>query len=96
MTCGMSARNVYPFCANKYAASQIPNTAVKEEIALDEEIIIVSDDGIKCSKKGCKGNPNCLNYLGQDKWEDEGMYSQAPPLFSLVNQFAQEKQCENF
>lgn len=96
MTCGMSARNVYPFCANKYAASQIPNTAVKEEIALDEEIIIVSDDGIKCSKKGCKGNPNCLNYLGQDKWEDEGMYSQAPPLSSFVNQFAQEKQCENF
>lgn len=99
MTCGMSARNVYPFCANKYAASQIPNTAAKEEIALDEEveeIIIVSDDGIKCSKKGCKGNPNCLNYLGQDKWEDEGMYSHAPPLSSLINQFAQEKQCENF
>ncbi|EJU05183.1 hypothetical protein DACRYDRAFT_103677 [Dacryopinax primogenitus] len=24
-----------------------------------------------CSKKKCRDNPNCLNYLGQDAWEDE-------------------------
>lgn len=77
--CGMSTRNIHPFCANKYV-SQVPDTTVKET-TLDEEIAIVSDDDIKCSSKGCKGNPNCLNYLGQDKWEDEGIYFRASTIF---------------
>jgi len=92
----MSTRNIHPFCANKYA-SQVPHTTVKET-ALDEEaeeIAIVSDDDIKCSIKGCKGNPNCLNYLGQDKWEDEGIYFRSLS-FLFVDRFAQAKHCENF
>jgi hypothetical protein len=41
---------------------------------LEDDIIIVSDDEPPmCSKKECKTNPLCLNYLGQDIWEDEGM-----------------------
>lgn len=75
MACGLSAKNVYPFCANKFATSQAPKPSanVKEEVILDDDIIIIQDDEeVKCTKKGCKENPNCLNYLGQDKWEDEG------------------------
>ena len=41
-----------------------------------DEVIVISDTEEaqpECTKKLCnKGNPNCLNYLGQDKWEDEG------------------------
>lgn len=41
---------------------------------LDDDVIVISDDEAPlCSKKGCKVNPNCLNYMGQEKWEDEGM-----------------------
>ncbi|KAL1717465.1 hypothetical protein EV715DRAFT_253708 [Schizophyllum commune] len=40
-----------------------------------DEVIVISDTEEaqpECTKKLCnKGNPNCLNYLGQDKWEDE-------------------------
>lgn len=28
--------------------------------------------GGKCSLEGCVGNPRCANWLGQEKWEDEG------------------------
>ncbi|KAL1710109.1 hypothetical protein EV121DRAFT_252295 [Schizophyllum commune] len=40
-----------------------------------DEVIVISDTEevqLECTKKLCnKDNPNCLNYLGQDKWEDE-------------------------
>ncbi|TRM62650.1 hypothetical protein BD626DRAFT_548499 [Schizophyllum amplum] len=42
----------------------------------DDDVIVISDSEearAECSKKQCKGNPNCLNYLGQEKWEDEGL-----------------------
>ncbi|KAG5647281.1 hypothetical protein DXG03_000817 [Asterophora parasitica] len=39
---------------------------------LDDDIIIISDDeGHPCAAKACKFSPNCLNYLGQENWEDE-------------------------
>lgn len=48
---------------------------------LDDDVIVISDDEPPaCSKKLCKGNPNCLNYLGQERWEDEGIQL----LFDLV------------
>ncbi|KAJ3574829.1 hypothetical protein NP233_g1494 [Leucocoprinus birnbaumii] len=69
--CGLSDKNEYPFCVNKFAPP-VPKPA-REEIVLDDDIIIISDDEERrCTKKNCKENPNCLNYLGQDKWEDEG------------------------
>jgi ubiquitin carboxyl-terminal hydrolase 48 len=75
MAHGLSARNNYPFCANAYVASQLqkPPAHMKEETMPDDDIVVVSDDeSVKCTKKGCKVNPNCLNYLGQDMWEDKG------------------------
>ncbi|TFY64882.1 hypothetical protein EVJ58_g2344 [Rhodofomes roseus] len=39
---------------------------------LEDDIIVISDDEApRCTSKACKSNPYCLNYLGQEKWEDE-------------------------
>lgn len=78
-TCGLARSSRHPFCPNKYAsmkrkrASPPRDTATNGE--LDDDVIVISDDELPpCSKKLCKGNPNCLNYLGQEKWEDESEY----------------------
>lgn len=79
VTCGLSNRNKFPFCHNKYS----PNTQTESQESaprqsavdgeLEDDVIIISDDeGPECTRKACKSNPNCLNYLGQDDWEDEG------------------------
>lgn len=81
--CNLSQRNDTPYCRSKFAAKedeghaqistdrQLPLPSVDGE--LDDDIIIISDDEQpSCSKKLCKTNPNCLNYLGQEMWEDEG------------------------
>ena len=39
---------------------------------MDDVIVISDDEGPMCTNKICKYNPYCLNYLGQDKWEDSG------------------------
>lgn len=84
LACNLSQRNDIPYCLGKFAAKedeghakksrepQLPLPSVDGE--LDDDIIIISDDEqpYECSKKLCKANPNCLNYLGQEKWEDEG------------------------
>lgn len=83
LACGLSQRNDAPYCRNKFAVTedkthvngsrerQLPHPNVNGE--LDDDIIVISDDEKpSCSKKLCKANPNCLNYLGQEKWEDEG------------------------
>ncbi|KAJ7905720.1 hypothetical protein B0H14DRAFT_2554180 [Mycena olivaceomarginata] len=78
-TCGFSKRNTHPFCRNKYAKlppkkeRKKPPPPINGEI--EEDIIVISsddDEDINCTKKLCRNNPNCLNYLGQKKWEDEG------------------------
>lgn len=80
-TCGFSRRNNHPFCPNRYAAAP-PNAAASTTEGqpsasasgeLEDDIIVVSDEeSSACGSKICKSNPNCLNYLGQEKWEDEG------------------------
>ncbi|KAI6132145.1 hypothetical protein EDD16DRAFT_1891250 [Pisolithus croceorrhizus] len=82
MTCGLSRRNRNPFCGNKYVSKpeqSQPTVTLEPTVETangesENDIIVVSDDEPpNCTKKACKNNPNCLNYLGQDKWEDEGM-----------------------
>jgi ubiquitin carboxyl-terminal hydrolase 48 len=76
ITCGLSKRSRHPFCPNKYASFRRKRSPPQESAAtgeLDDDVIVISDDEQpQCSKKSCKNNPNCLNYLGQEKWEDEG------------------------
>ncbi|KAK2466793.1 hypothetical protein APHAL10511_001051 [Amanita phalloides] len=64
-TCGFTARNSYSLCPNRFVQGPAGDK-------LDNDIIVISDDEIsQCSKKVCKPNPNCLNYLGQEKWEKD-------------------------
>ena len=43
---------------------------------LEDDIIVVSDEeSSACDSKMCKNNPYCLNYLGQEKWENEGAWT---------------------
>ncbi|KAG1891149.1 hypothetical protein F4604DRAFT_1876310 [Suillus subluteus] len=77
MSCGLSRRSNNPLCANKYAHKPEKHSSPtpKRESAggeLGDDVIVVSDDEPPpCSKKLCKNNPNCLNYLGQETWKDE-------------------------
>ncbi|KAI0374832.1 cysteine proteinase [Pilatotrama ljubarskyi] len=80
-TCGFSKSSTHPLCPNKYVEKQkTPPTGKLDgsdgQTALEEpadDVIVISDDEEHtCSSKACKHNPYCLNYLGQDKWEDAG------------------------
>jgi len=77
----LSIRNGNPLCQNKYSVGRHKSpvfdaaspTATHVNGELSEDIIVVSDaDEPLCTKKACKRNPYCLNYLGQDMWDDEG------------------------
>jgi hypothetical protein len=80
-TCGFSKGSRHPFCPNKFVqvaqGTNVSQEDTAEDLAngeLDDDVIIISDDeGTPCCKKLCQSNPNCLNYLGQKKWEDEGL-----------------------
>ncbi|GBE82261.1 cysteine proteinase [Sparassis latifolia] len=85
-TCGFLPKSSHPLCANKYAA-RARSTSVKEETKqpqpkahgeLEDDVIVISDDEApSCSSKACRSTPYCLNYLGQEKWEDEGKAREA-------------------
>ena len=76
-TCGFSRKSHHLFCANKYRIRPAKTVDPVEAVASGEEptkdVVIISDDETPtCGKKACSKNPNCLNYLGQDRWEDAG------------------------
>ena len=76
-TCGFSRRSRHPFCANRYQKRSTKSVELVETVESGEErvqdVTIISDDGTPtCNKKHCSKNPNCLNYLAQDRWEDAG------------------------
>lgn len=79
-TCGFARKSSHPFCPNKYAerakSASVPRVTQKAAAGeLEDDVIVISDDeSSSCSHKQCKCNPNCLNYLGQDKWENEGRH----------------------
>ena len=82
LACNLSQRNDIPYCLSKFAIKEDERHAKisrerpplpSADGELDDDIIIISDDEQpSCSIKLCKTNPNCLNYLGQEMWEDEG------------------------
>ncbi|KAG8814339.1 hypothetical protein FRC17_001193 [Serendipita sp. 399] len=61
-------------CPNKFKSSSPDRLeSVRREDEMD--IIELSDDegpscDVTCSKSRCKSNPYCLNYLGQEMWEN--------------------------
>ncbi|KAH6918351.1 hypothetical protein BKA70DRAFT_13800 [Coprinopsis sp. MPI-PUGE-AT-0042] len=68
---GFSAKSGFPACRNKYAPQPEKGTSLLAED--DGDVIVISDDdeNPQCSKKLCKNNPRCLNYLGQELWDSE-------------------------
>lgn len=79
---GLTISKSRPLCQNKYSVKSLDGERTKEHNARksvtpkdDGDIIVISDDEDRqpCEKKKCKDNPFCLNYLGQQKWENEGM-----------------------
>ncbi|KAI5119495.1 hypothetical protein M0805_009519 [Coniferiporia weirii] len=64
-------------CSNKFLKKSaepqraLQQSAVGSEDSDDVIVISESEEEPPCDKKRCKDNPYCLNYLGQDKWEDE-------------------------
>ena len=85
--CGFSPYVGFPFCRNKAEADASQSTAPVVDVTPDQDdqdtIIVLSDsdEEPECSKKACKHNPNCLNYLGWEKWHEEGT-SSSQALFS--------------
>ncbi|KAI8998686.1 cysteine proteinase [Trametes punicea] len=78
-TCGFSKNSPWPLCPNKYVeqrktpakVSATGGSEAQEQSGAVDDVIVISDDERPlCSNKSCKHNPYCLNYLGQDKWED--------------------------
>jgi len=76
-TCNLSQRNNNALCINKYSRSSNTKSISAPFLStvngeLRDDIIVISDEDEEpaCSKKECRVNPFCLNYLGQDKWEE--------------------------
>jgi hypothetical protein len=58
-------------CKNKHAPVKVSSPPAVPQDA-EDDVVVISDDEPDCSVKACKANPNCCNYLGQQKWESEG------------------------
>lgn len=84
-SCGFARNTSGAFCPNKYAkraSKQAEPSAsfVEEPVAdgeLADDVIVISSDSesSNCSKKGCRKRQNCVNYVGQEKWENKGVSS---------------------
>lgn len=69
MACGLSSRNDYNFCRNKF----LPKTSTEKKETDPDDLIVISDDEeAACTKRSCKSNPNCLNHIDIDCWLDAG------------------------
>lgn len=87
-TCGFARNNAAAFCPNKYSkrsqkqvepgpSAPPPQETVADGELADDVIVISSDteETHNCSKKACRKRQNCVNYIGQEKWENKGASS---------------------
>lgn len=72
-----------PKSGNVAAAPHIPDDIIDlNSTQLEDDLIVESDDSLEiiydsfCSKKGekCDSNPNCLSWLGSERWNDRGQW----------------------
>jgi hypothetical protein len=70
--CGIGPLGFKQCCPSKFATK--PLAPLDEAVVVEHDVIVLSDSDdevqLVCSKAKCKNNPYCLNYLGQEKWED--------------------------
>ncbi|KZT68135.1 hypothetical protein DAEQUDRAFT_340767 [Daedalea quercina L-15889] len=85
-TYGLSESSLHSLCPNRYAIAKTPTQEQGSQNGdgkvaageLEDDVIVISDDETPtCSSKTCRTNPYCLNYLGQEKWEDEAKAREA-------------------
>jgi uncharacterized UBP type Zn finger protein len=69
--CGLSAGASRNCCPNKYTAQTSAEREMNAQDTQDDAVIIVDEDLIVCTRKRCKASPTCLNYLGQEQWEND-------------------------
>ncbi len=80
-------------CPNKYIPKPKEPTPTRSASRASssqtdqDDVIEISDEENEtyCDKKRCKDNPLCLNYLGQDKWENEGAPHTVRPTCFLTS-----------
>lgn len=100
---GFNNKSGKPICKNKYlgpdvleckerfmdVAQEAEANALAWEIE-DDVIIVSSDDEEKslCDKKRCKDNSQCLNYLGQVKLEDQGLFSSDITIWVSIHELS--------
>jgi hypothetical protein len=70
--CGLSAGASRNCCPNKYTAQTSAEREMNAQDTQDDDVIIVDEDLIVCNRKRSKASPTCLNYLGQEQWENDG------------------------
>jgi hypothetical protein len=60
-------------CSQSHVPTQSA-AATTSTAGIEGDVEIVVDGGALtlCNKKHCKNDPYCLNFLGQDKWKNEG------------------------
>ena len=79
-TCHFSNQGGFSICENSYRlaptigpTNQKNNVEDKEPEGDPDDVIVISgDEPPVCHKKACRKNPQCLNHLGQEVWENEG------------------------
>lgn len=94
---GLTPKSGHVACANKYLPGEktkATRSGKSEELDEDAEIIVVSDDESTptCSRKDCKSNPLCLNYLGQDIWENPGEALESPVRCMFLQVFSEAQE----
>ncbi|KAG0305301.1 hypothetical protein BGZ97_001156 [Linnemannia gamsii] len=61
---GNNTKSAYPYCSNRYKDSPSGSP-----------LLVKGKAGNCCTSARCKdGNPHCLNYMGQEQWENEDAF----------------------
>lgn len=82
-------------CPNKYAKPEREKSQSPRE-GSDGELIVVEDGPLRvCDRQTCKKNPGCLNYLGQERWENAKSARQALLKLTKSEEDPRDKSREN-
>ena len=81
--CGLGPLSKTPLCPNKFQNTRDDVVELSDgdgdgDGDGDEDETITTthnNNNDSCSKVKCRNNPYCLNYLGQERWENQGQFS---------------------
>lgn len=58
-------------CPNRFTTEGPLVTSTGSPASQGSDVIIIDEPHVVCTRKNCRTNPACLNWLGQDLWENE-------------------------